>query len=160
MAVTEKLELKKCSACKNYKTINNFSKNSQQKSGLHPSCKECKNKKNKEQWNSLSSGEKYNRARERQLKYRYNITPSDYSHLFNLQNGKCAICKKNSESWNGKHLTVDHDHKTGAVRGLLCSYCNSALGKFEDNPEILINAFKYLTKKEGDYFGCNEQMVW
>ena len=60
------------------------------------------------------------------------------------QDGKCAIC--NQECSHGKKLSLDHDHQTGQLRGLLCSSCNLALGGFKDNPQILINAIGYLKK--------------
>lgn len=69
--------------------------------------------------------------------------------MFEKQNGVCAICKKpetaKKQSGNGiKRLSVDHDHTTGAIRGLLCMYCNTALGKFKDDIEILKSAIVYL----------------
>ena len=55
------------------------------------------------------------------------------------QGGKCAIC-------NGvmARVNIDHSHKTGKRRGLLCTSCNTSLGKFKDSPEILMNAINYL----------------
>ena len=58
------------------------------------------------------------------------------------QNGVCAICKKTCTI--RKRLSIDHDHKTGGIRKLLCSRCNSGLGFFLDDPELLIAAAKYL----------------
>lgn len=54
----------------------------------------------------------------------YGLSPDDYDALLKLQGGKCAICRARPKS---KRLAVDHDHKTGAVRGLLCSRCNHDL---------------------------------
>jgi Recombination endonuclease VII len=63
--------------------------------------------------------------------------------LFERQNGTCAICGR--EEWEKvKVLGVDHDHKTGRVRGLLCTDCNMGLGKFKDDPALLRKAIKYL----------------
>jgi len=76
---------------------------------------------------------------------KYGITIDIYSQMLENQNNKCAICK--SESSNTKltnRFYVDHDHKTGKVRGLLCNNCNFALGHFSDNITILENAIKYL----------------
>lgn len=63
------------------------------------------------------------------------------------QKGKCAICSTlhNPAEKKGR-LYVDHDHKTGAIRGLLCGHCNSGLGYFEDDIDLLINAMEYLEK--------------
>jgi len=74
---------------------------------------------------------KQNRFRD-QLKHKYNITPDDYERMVKEQNGLCAICK-NPPRGKTKRLSVDHDHETGKVRGLLCVPCNRALGYLENN---------------------------
>lgn len=77
------------------------------------------------------------------LKNMYNITIEDYKKLFDEQNGCCVGCGlKHSELKRG--LVVDHDHKTGKVRGLLCDPCNRALGGVRDDIKILKNLIKYL----------------
>lgn len=81
---------------------------------------------------------------------KYGITAEDYIKLFELQNGVCAICGKSETRMVGKTvalLSIDHNHKTGKVRGLLCAECNWIIGKAEDNIEILMSAIQYL---EGD----------
>jgi hypothetical protein len=63
------------------------------------------------------------------------------------QNGGCAICSRPETAViNGKvmELAVDHDHKTGKVRALLCSTCNTSLGGFQDSPALLQKAIEYL----------------
>ena len=85
--------------------------------------------------------------RNKQLKKRYNITLEDYDQMFAEQNGVCAICKlpETSENQYGiKRLSVDHDHQTGRVRGLLCYNCNHMLGFAKDNYVRLINGVYYL----------------
>lgn len=67
------------------------------------------------------------------------------------QHGVCAICGKPETKPNAKYLAVDHDHKTGEVRGLLCNNCNRALGLLQDNTEVLQNAINYLKKHERNY---------
>ena len=85
---------------------------------------------------------------QRGLLYKYKITSDDYSNMLNKQDGKCAICNRIEKSITKnkkiKPLGVDHDHKTGKIRGLLCTNCNVGLGYFEDDPDILIKAIKYL----------------
>ena len=69
--------------------------------------------------------------------------------MFTAQNGLCAICQQpETKQRNGKkfELAVDHDHETGAVRALLCSHCNYALGYFKDSPDLLLAAIAYLQK--------------
>jgi hypothetical protein len=63
--------------------------------------------------------------------------------MFATQGGVCAICSAPDESLK-KRLCVDHCHTTGAVRGLLCDNCNTALGKFRDNADTLRRAITYL----------------
>lgn len=75
----------------------------------------------------------------------YGITEEDYQNKLIEQNHSCAICgSKHSKNIKNKKLYIDHDHKTGKFRGILCSNCNSGLGKFEDNAEFLNSAIQYL----------------
>ena len=74
--------------------------------------------------------------REGHLLDRYNLSLSDYTRLLELQQGVCAICKepeflKRNKDKSALILAVDHDHKTGKIRGLLCNKCNFAVGHFE-----------------------------
>lgn len=73
----------------------------------------------------------------------YKLTKEEYTTLLNRQNGKCAICHKPETSLN-KSLAVDHCHKTGQVRSLLCGKCNRGLGLFNDSSELLERASSYL----------------
>ncbi len=66
------------------------------------------------------------------LKNRYGLTAEEYEAILESQGGGCAICEKTPEE-AGKRLSVDHDHETGDVRGLLCQSCNLALGMIEDH---------------------------
>lgn len=80
------------------------------------------------------------------LKFHYGITEEDYQVLLERQNHCCAIC--GTEDWTQQHgrLHVDHDHATLHVRGLLCLACNMGLGAFRDQPELLEEAARYLSK--------------
>ena len=76
---------------------------------------------------------------------KYGMTIDDYNKILESQGGKCAICGKPNSGINGRdRLFVDHDHKTGMVRGLLCSNCNHGLGNFHDNISFLESAIDYL----------------
>jgi hypothetical protein len=78
----------------------------------------------------------------------YGITVDQYEEMLNSQNGSCAICgKDNSQHKRKKRLFVDHCHKTGKVRGLLCCACNFGLGSFSDDPELCIKASEYLKNR-------------
>jgi hypothetical protein len=77
------------------------------------------------------------RKRERE----YGLTHDQYLALLEAQDGTCAICGNDSQQ---RALAVDHDHETGAIRGLLCDRCNPMLGYARDNTEVLQAAIEYL----------------
>lgn len=81
-------------------------------------------------------------AHARALERRYGITREDYWDLYHYQGGTCYICRR--ATGKTKRLTVDHDHKTGQVRGLLCSVCNNILGHFRDDPTAAERIIEYL----------------
>jgi hypothetical protein len=84
-------------------------------------------------------------TKKHRLKKTYGITLDDYNTLFAKQEGKCTICNTH-QSQLQKSLAVDHCHTTKQVRGLLCMTCNTALGKFKDDINLLQNAINYLKK--------------
>jgi len=75
------------------------------------------------------------------LRRSYGITIDEYEELFLKQQGRCGICRQSPGS---KALAVDHCHKTGKVRGLLCTLCNLGLGNLRDDPKLLRAALKWL----------------
>lgn len=79
------------------------------------------------------------------LKKEYGISLIDYYRMQIAQDNKCAICGVGHNEIP-KSFAVDHCHETGKVRGLLCFPCNSALGKFKDDPVLLRKAAEYLEK--------------
>lgn len=79
------------------------------------------------------------------LRWSYGITPEDYDQMLKKQRGKCAICGLPDPGQKGKKfLCIDHDHKTGKVRGLLCHRCNRGLGLLFDSIKAVEKAVKYL----------------
>lgn len=86
---------------------------------------------------------------ERNLWRNYQLTADEFNKMWQAQDGKCLICKVELvPRGKGKNSSaVDHNHQTGAVRGLLCRQCNHGLGHFKDNPNILQSAAKYLNEK-------------
>lgn len=77
---------------------------------------------------------------------RYGITLEEYNQLLENQNGGCAICGTANAGKDRKYFCIDHNHKTGKVRGLLCPKCNQGIGLLQDSPRILIAAAEYLKK--------------
>lgn len=71
----------------------------------------------------------------------YGLSREDYAELVADQNGVCAVCGRGSED---RALAVDHDHASGGIRGLLCAPCNTGLGVFRDDPDLLRKAIAYL----------------
>jgi hypothetical protein len=91
--------------------------------------------------------------REESLKRSYNISIQEYNLLLGKQEGRCAICgavesTKHHKSKRVVRLAVDHNHKTGKVRGLLCLACNHAIGGLKDDPELVFRAANYLKQHE------------
>lgn len=82
---------------------------------------------------------------ERHLKANHGITFAVYNDMLIGQGGVCKICKKPCK--HRRRLSVDHDHATGKIRGLLCHLCNAILGMCSDSPEILETAVKYLREE-------------
>lgn len=85
------------------------------------------------------------RIKDTKLLLSYNITTQEFRSMELDQNGVCKICERKCVS--GRELSVDHDHESGDVRGLLCVNCNRAIGNLQDDPELLIKAAKYLKKE-------------
>ena len=81
-------------------------------------------------------------VRNYKLQWLYNFSSNEYYNLLKQQNGICAICKQKPST--NKILHIDHNHKNGKIRGLLCNICNQGLGLFKDNPQYLTNATQYL----------------
>lgn len=81
---------------------------------------------------------------------KYGITPDEYRKMLNDQRGGCAICGSGiaGEGRSGGRMHVDHCHDTGRVRGLLCANCNHGIGKFKDDPSLLIKAAVYLRDRQ------------
>ena len=80
-----------------------------------------------------------------QLRHYYGIDLEDWARMYNAQGGKCAIDPNHKLGFD-RYTHVDHDHKTGEVRGLLCHHCNRALGGVMDNIEVLKKMIDYLEK--------------
>jgi hypothetical protein len=86
-----------------------------------------------------------NRRQNTSLKQKFGINRDQYEVMLNQQNGVCAICNE-YEIVPNRSLSVDHDHNTGKVRGLLCSNCNPGIGKFKEKIELLEKAVEYLKR--------------
>lgn len=132
--------MKICSKCKIPKTLNEFHKAKHSNDGYNNYCKECRRSYQNLRYD-------YKKAKDWELQRKYGITFDQFVELYDLQKGCCEICGKFlplKEAYEGPR--IDHNHKTGKVRGILCIKCNNLLGQAEDNVLILSNAIKYLTR--------------
>ena len=161
--------MKKCSKCGELKTFNEFYAMKGMKDGYRNDCKLCnlaakheryrKNPKQTidrvQQWREsnkdryLAYQAEYRQRPDRKaagraghLKRKFGISPEQYEEMLKAQRGGCAICGRVPEA--GKTFHVDHDHDTGAVRGLLCQPCNHALGLFQESSLVVDRARTYL----------------
>ena len=132
---------KTCTKCGCTKDITEFYKRGgkQSPNSRKNHCKECDKKRIKESHDPVA-------YRNAELQRRYGITHQDYEVMLAEQNNQCAICKTTEPG--GRHKTnyffVDHCHKTGKVRKLLCHNCNTALGLVGDNIQTLEAMIRYL----------------
>lgn len=103
------------------------------------------NKKSRQNWYRKNKAKFAEIRRRAQYKKRYSITPEDYNRMLEDQDFGCKICGKPEFEMTFGRLHVDHDHATGAVRGLLCQGCNIAVGFVETRDMKAI--FSYLGVK-------------
>ena len=89
------------------------------------------------------------RVRESWIKSNYGITTAQFEKMKMDQGGVCAIC--GGKNVGGRRLGIDHCHKTGKVRALLCNHCNNGLGSFKDKIDLMAKAMKYLRMHQGRY---------
>ncbi len=128
--------LKTCRRCNDTKPIEEFSKSTLYEGGRHSTCKKCINKRTVEN----GSNRRYN------YKKKYGVTVEWYDNTLKAQKGKCAICGTEEVGFDRKHFCIDHCHKTGEVRGLLCIQCNLSLGYVKDDEKVLEKMISYLKK--------------
>lgn len=126
---------KRCTRCHAVKPLTAFSLSSKALDGHLSSCRTCRSQHTKN-WQK-NNPVKY-KAKQKQFKY--GITPEREAALYVEQAGVCAICGTRPPG----PLVIDHDHKSGIIRGLLCRRCNAGLGLLGDNLTALSHALKYL----------------
>lgn len=162
-------ERKRCRKCGQAKTLSEFYRSAGMKDGHRHDCKPCNltakraryaadpaphvERTKRWQERNLERYRKSQRAykeanreriqrqnREAHLLKQYGITIRDFELFVQAQSGRCLICQREE----GESLHVDHDHETGAVRGLLCGKCNKAIGLLDEDPALFRAAERYL----------------
>ena len=147
--------MKKCTKCGKTKPLSKFSKRAQSQDGYQLWCKKCTKEYRREYYSANAEQAKvhnksqYKRnpiiARRSFLKRAYGLTLADYDVMLEAQGNRCVICGKTPEE-EGERLSVDHDHETGRVRGLLCDDCNRAIGMLGESTQRLRSAANYLER--------------
>jgi hypothetical protein len=143
--------MKTCTKCRRSKPTEEFYENRGRPSSW---CKQCNRDRQKSYYrrhrSTIREREKKRKrenrlkARDTHLRYMYGITLEQFNALAESQQGRCAICRRK------RKLAVDHDHETGAIRGLLCRPCNSGLGLLGDSLDGVRSALEYLQRYRND----------
>ena len=120
--------MKTCTKCKEERELSSFHNSARTGDGKGTLCLNC--------------------SKEIKLKQRFGITQKQYDKVLKDQNGLCGVCGRDHDYIvKGRSFAVDHCHETGAIRGLLCTSCNQAIGKLGDTTEAIKSAVEYLTSK-------------
>ena len=104
-------------------------------------------KKFRREYRASEEGKK--KRKSQKLKYKYGLSEEEYLNMYVAQGNKCAICEREVTPFT-KLSYVDHCHRTGKVRGILCRSCNWGLGNFKDSEESLMKASVYLKNARSD----------
>lgn len=142
---------KYCPTCKQVKNLSEFS-TMKTRSGVASHCKKCTSEWGKKYGKTNEGRQKrkalYQKHKEKQLdqkmRKKFGISLQEYEVMLDKQGRKCMICGRTPEE-NGKALAIDHDHKTGKNRALLCSSCNICIGFIEKNALNISKIATYLT---------------
>jgi hypothetical protein len=164
------METKTCTKCQNIKCLTDFSVRDKKTGKLNSWCRDCRKeyastwwksnnnemKTQKKNWYEINKEEQKEKCRNRyhagdkqkhahvvwrnKLIREFGITEHDYNLRLNDQNEACKICGKKDD----QRLAVDHCHRTGVIRGLLCRRCNMTIGLLEDNPCLIRSVANYI----------------
>jgi hypothetical protein len=160
------MQLKTCTRCKLTKAITEFDIARSRKDGHNFRCSACiaevralpenraranaatkawtlENREQRDAWQRKNYQENRTERLHGRRRYLYGLEPEQFEQMKKDQDNKCKICGTSEPRGRG-NWHVDHDHETGAVRSLLCTDCNTGLGKFLDSPALLIAAAQYL----------------
>lgn len=122
-----------------WKISDKFYKRQDSSNGLDGRCKKCKDEVSQLRW------------KERYYQRNYGKSYKIKKEILYMQEYKCAICGNSLEEYSA----LNHDHKTGFIRGCLCRNCNLGLGNFRDNTDYLYNAINYLVNN----LSCNKDVI-
>ena len=98
------------------------------------------------EWRNKNPEKALARSRASNNRFHYRIEKEEREYMHKKQEGRCAICLREEKHIPGKYLQIDHNHKTKQVRSLLCGNCNTGIGRFDDNIQVIQNAIEYLNR--------------
>lgn len=129
---------KRCKTCTSVKPVEDFYLRSSRPDGRDSACKACRSETSR-----TRNADPSRREANRDAKYRarYGISRAEVEEKLADQGGRCAICRETLDRY-----VVDHHHKSGKVRDLLCNNCNSLIGHCRERPEVLLAAINYLER--------------
>lgn len=133
--------MKYCTKCRTSKQKTEFWKNKSTKDGLQAHCKPCWYKQTKSKLEGPERDRYLRMRRNNHLQKKYGITADQYDEMLKAQGSTCAICHKDKDRIS---FSVDHDHDTGRIRGILCENCNRGIGMFKHDVQLLELAINYL----------------
>lgn len=140
---------KVCSSCNVEKHVTEYYVDLKNSDNLSTYCKDCTKNKSTD-WYSVNKERSYQTNRKNHLMKTYGITLEQYDELLEKQNQCCAVCLKHEKEFKMK-LAVDHNHKTGEIRGLLCTNCNHRLIGRHTDAERLRRMAAYIDQGTGWY---------
>ena len=158
----ELVQSKECTSCKQLQRIEDFVRNKNFQDGRNHICKACLYARRRAYGDTptgraiINAGmnRRYRRdieaRRNDKIERQHGVPRNTRAVLLELQGGVCAICGQNREV-GGRRLAIDHDHKTKAIRGMLCTWCNQALGQLGEDPKLLRKAADYLENPPAEH---------
>lgn len=150
-----KEKVRKCKKCSEEKPLELFRKNKSCAEGRTYECLVCTREykrnleaSNKEHFKKYKKKYRTQGSRRAEcIKKDYGISYDEYVDIYNRDLGKCRICSKTlaiEKTENLETASIDHCHKSGRIRGILCGKCNIGIGMFDENLDLLLKARDYL----------------
>ena len=143
----------RCSVCQHVKSLDTFyQRRDRGRQEWQHECKACGKSRTSSPEYRAQQRERYRkdpqRLKDQVLRSTHGLTQGQLNWLRDNHGDRCAICDNPEtaihQSGTLRDLAIDHDHKASTVRGMLCSRCNTGIGLFRDNPELLRQAIEYL----------------
>lgn len=140
-----------CKRCGVRKSLTKFYNSKVYPTGKAYTCKTCQSEM-RNRWIKDDDARYRESNRRAGLKYKFGMTIEQFDKMLADQGGCCAVCKTTNPNGEGiengknKQFSIDHDHTTGKIRGLLCNKCNRCLSFMQDSVTVLTKAITYLKK--------------